>query len=147
MKLCLNFSKSRDGIVSFKLMVFVYICFFIFFCIYLLDKVLLIIMLMNEDSVMVIVDMGLVCDIGIFRFLVNKVGNQFLVVYFGKLGVVKYSRIIQNVILLKSNDNFFNKLFFFLLEGEFICLICILFFFLCRKSIKIMVYVMLVMLN
>ena len=36
---------------------------------------------MNEDSAMVIVDMGPACDIGIFRFSANKVGNQFLVAH------------------------------------------------------------------
>lgn len=67
---------------------------------------------MNEDSAMVIVDMGPACDIGIFRFSANKVGNQFLVAHPGKLGAAKYSRITQNAILLKSNDNPFNKLLF-----------------------------------
>lgn len=56
---------------------------------------------MNEDSAMVIVDMGPACDIGIFRFSANKVGNQFLVAHPGKLGAAKYSRITQNAILLK----------------------------------------------
>lgn len=73
---------------------------------------------MNEDSAMVIVDMGPACDIGIFRFSANKVGNQFLVAHPGKLGAAKYSRITQNAILLKSNDNPFNKLLFSLPEGE-----------------------------
>lgn len=89
---------------------------------------------MNEDSAMVIVDMGPACDIGIFRFSANKVGNQFLVAHPGKLGAAKYSRITQNAILLKSNDNPFNKLLFSLPEGEFICSICILSFFSCRKK-------------
>ncbi len=97
---------------------------------------------MNEDSAMVIVDMGPACDIGIFRFSANKVGNQFLVAHPGKLGAAKYSRITQNAILLKSNDNPFNKLLFSLPEGEFICSICILSFFSCRKSIKITAYAM-----
>lgn len=74
-KLCLNFNNNKEGIVNFKFIVLVYIWLWMFFCIYLLERVLFRIMLINEDNVIVIVDIGLVCDIGILRFLVNRVGN------------------------------------------------------------------------
>ena len=70
--------RDRDGIVSPKPMAPVYTRPFIFLCTHLSDKVPPIITPMNEDSAMVIVDMGPACDIGIFRFSANKVGNQFL---------------------------------------------------------------------
>jgi hypothetical protein len=44
---------------------------------------------MNDDTAIVIVDIGPALDIGISKLLANSVGNQFFVAQPGRLGTAK----------------------------------------------------------
>lgn len=60
-----------------------------FFCTHLSDKGPPIRTPINEDTAMVIVEIGPACDMGKSRFAANKVGSQFLVAHPGRLGAAK----------------------------------------------------------
>src|SRR6187402_452565 len=63
----------------------------------------------KEAPAMVMVASGPAVDISIERFCEKSVGNQFLVAHPGKLGTVKYIRMIQNEMLLNNTASPLNR--------------------------------------
>ena len=60
-----------------------------FFCTQRSDKIPPTITPINEETAMVIVDIGPASDMGIFSVSENNVGNQFFVAHPGRLGAAK----------------------------------------------------------